>query len=150
MKNLLKLVFMWTLSLMISLWIVYWAWKLITSLNQTAVKWDVITSDWVNAVNTKMSSSGEYVKGGLYWYCIQAFATFHDGELRYNRCQDQGQYKSVYPAICSNSNPYAINWQFNWKCGCENWFRPVALWKEKGASGFQTISEAPVISCMKQ
>lgn len=70
MKNLLKLVFMWILSLIISLWIVYWAWKLITNLNQTAVKWDVITSDWVNAVNNSTKNS-DYK---LQKYCVANYS----------------------------------------------------------------------------
>lgn len=42
--------------LLISFWLVYAAGTSIITTSQTAVDWDIITAQWINAVNTKVNA----------------------------------------------------------------------------------------------
>ncbi|MEF2175074.1 MAG: hypothetical protein V3575_01275, partial [Candidatus Absconditabacteria bacterium] len=131
---------MWISSLVVSLGIVYGAGKFITNLTQTAIKGDVITSDWVNAVNTKMSSSGEYVKGSFYGYCShnqERFSPHEDSAQRtHYYCVDSNNepYASISPAYCKRLNlPYSADGN----CACLAGFKLISI----GERGY---------TCMKQ
>ncbi|MEF2176177.1 MAG: hypothetical protein V3575_06945 [Candidatus Absconditabacteria bacterium] len=68
MKKFIKMTFMWIGSFVVALGFVYGAGTLIKNLTQTATKGDIVTSDWVNAVNSKLGTSN-HEKGGLYGLC---------------------------------------------------------------------------------
>lgn len=50
-----KNIFLQIISLFILLWVVFWAWTIISSLSQTVSEWDIITSTWYNLVNNMLS-----------------------------------------------------------------------------------------------
>lgn len=79
MKKFAKLTFMWIWSFILALGFVYWAGTLIKNLSQTATKWDIVTSDWINAVNIKANNLEDRLKnlenawtwvGWTSWQCV--------------------------------------------------------------------------------
>lgn len=111
MKKFIKMTFMWIWSFVVALWFVYWAWTLIKNLTQTATKWDIVTSDWVNAVNSKLWTSN-HEKWWLYWLCRSDW--------------------TITQLWWSNSLVLSPMYQ-QWSsiCNCPSWFTKVQIWAYK-------------------
>lgn len=130
MKKFLWYVWMWLGSFVIAIWFAYWAWTLIKNITQTATKWDIVTSDWVNEVNSKINWTNYFfAKWSYYWYCVQDYFTSHDSHISWEYCRT-----AIYPGKCILSryinNPWWW-WTNVWNCSCESWFTLIKMWPTK-------------------
>lgn len=54
MKKMYRFLILFVMSIVFIVSLAWSEWKRIVNLDQTAVEWDLITPEWVNAVNSKM------------------------------------------------------------------------------------------------
>ncbi len=74
MNKILKNIWLTILSLSLIVLSTYWAWTIITNLTQTATTWDIISSEWVNAVNTNLNSAAAAT--GWWVSCVWTSTVF--------------------------------------------------------------------------
>jgi len=74
MNKIVKRTLLSILSVSLIILSTYWAWTIINNINQTATTWDIISSEWVNAVNTNLNSASA-TTGNL----VSCFPTIFDG-----------------------------------------------------------------------